>query len=403
MGEKIKILQISPQFPFPPDDGGKIGIANIYREFALNAVVNLVFYTNNEFESGKFEQFNLGGNFIPIDFKPQYSFNKLFISLFSSEPLYVKKHIESKLIRLISRISENIEYDVIHIDHSYMAPIGFHLKSLSGKPVGIRVHNIESKIWQKYAYKFGVLNPKRWYLQRQYELLEAKEVEFFGKADICFAITEKEKQEILQSVPNAKIIVASAGINESEWVPDESIKKNSNEAILATTYKWIHNLEAVKWLVAEVMPIVNKSIQSSKLTLLGKSPPNWLRDYAKYGVDVVGYVDKVQPYLNKAGIYVAPLFVGAGVRIKILEAMAMALPVVATSISAEGIDADESDGLFRADNKERFAEIIIELMKHPENARIKGENARKYVLSRFSWNKSVSLMLEEYRKLIYNK
>lgn len=401
MAKQIKILQISPRFPFPPDDGGKIGIANIFLQYVKQAdKVTFLYLSGQEDKQEEFNKYQNLAKLIKLPYEPKYTPYKILKSIFSSEPLYITKHLDKKLISYILSLIENLDFDVVHIDHTYLAPLGIAIKNMTGKPFGIRIHNIESNIWKRYATKYPIYHPLRYYLLRQYQLLLDKEMELIEQADISFAITQNECDEIRSHKPNAKIIVASAGINPDDWIINNEIQRNQYEAIIATTYKWVHNLEAVKWLVGKVMPIVKKAIPQATLTLIGKSPPDWLKGYSELGVNVVGYVPKVQPYLNRAGLYVAPLFVGAGIRIKILEAMAMGLPVVATSISADGINSSEENGLFIANDYNSFAESMIYLMKNPQIAQNKGLNARNFVVQHYSWEANVKLMIDEFEKLI---
>ncbi len=281
-----------------------------------------------------------------------------------------------------------------------MAALGIFLAGKYNIPLGLRLHNIEWKIWQKYAATLPAYNPKKWYVARQAELLRKTEKQIYTDADICFSITDEDRAIAMGLSPAANIITASAGVNPEEWLPLPEIERNPHELILATTFEWRHNIDAVKWLITEVLPIIRKKVPDTTLTLIGKNSPAWLEGYRESGVNAVGYVDKVQPYLNRAAIYVAPLFVGSGIRIKILEAMAMELPVVATPVSAEGITAAESNGLFIGDNAVGYAQIIIDLLGDTDRVRKIGIEARKFIVENYAWRKNVGIMLGRYRKLV---
>jgi glycosyltransferase involved in cell wall biosynthesis len=136
------------------------------------------------------------------------------------------------------------------------------------------------------------------------------------------------------------------------------------------------------------------------LQLLGKYPPRDYFDYKNIGVDVLGFVPSVKPYLNAAGIYAAPLFVGGGIRLKILEAMAMEIPVVASSVSAEGIHGTRENGLIIAESADDFVKEIIYLVDNPEIARKLGQKARKYILENYTWEKSIGIIYKTYQQLL---
>lgn len=395
----MKILQLSPQFPLPADNGGKIGIYNIYKEFSnLGAEVTFVCFA----ESADAEQIKIAENYgkvIIIEHSTRNSPARIFKSLFSSIPIYLDKHLNSKIKRDLQLIAKSEEFDVIHADHSAMAPAAMYIKNYRKRPIGLRMHNLEYRIWRRYANSLPKFSPKRFYVSNQGLKLKKAEVEIFGKMDICFAITDFDRKKAIRLNNKAQVKVASAGVNTDEW-QILNTDKNRHEMVLATTYDWVHNVEGAKWFVEKVLPIIKMEISDAFLTMIGKHLPSWFYERKHLGINPLGYVDDVKPYLSRANIYVAPLFVGSGIRIKILEALAMKLPVVATRISAEGIKDNYSNGIYVSDNPEEYARIIIDLMNHPDSADAIGENARQFVMQEYSWTNNVEIMMTEYDRLI---
>jgi glycosyltransferase involved in cell wall biosynthesis len=402
MEKEVKILQLAPRFPFPPDDGGKIGIANIFKEFSAQcSQVQLVFLGKENYDgSSALEEANKYGKVIQIQKDLENSPKRLFMSLFDNKSNTLRKHTGSKVRYHLDQLIEKADFNIIHCDHSYMMENALYIREKTGCPIGLRVHNIEYMIWKRYIDEFSIFNPGRYFIKNQTAKLLREEQRFFSQADICFAITELDKQSIQALSPESKVVVATAGVNLDEWIVDSSIIRNQFEMIHATVYSWRHNVAAIKWFIENVMPIIRESIPQSTLSLLGKEAPEWLNNYKSDGVKVLGYVPSVIDYFNQAGIYIAPLFVGAGIRIKILEAMAMELPVVASPVSAEGIEAGEEDGLFIANDEKEFSEKILRLMNEPELRETAGKSARKCISEKYQWKKSVSLMMSEYKRLL---
>lgn len=395
----MRILQLIPRFVFPADDGGKIGIANIYMEFAKqDCQVTLFSFNDEKISETAMTEAKKYGKVLLFEHSTKNTSLRIAGSVFSRNPLFITKHEPEQAKAYLAELLKKENFDVIHCDHSSMAPLGFHARSLCGAPVGLRQHNIEWTIWARYAESLPLYNPTRFYIQRQAKLLKAAEKRIFSLADINFSITQPDLLRAQELAPDGKYAVATAGVNPEEWLPCDKIQRERKTLILATTYRWVHNVDAVRWFVSKVLPLVKNSIPDIKLQLIGKGAPEWLAEID--GVELIGYVDKVQPYLNKAGVYVAPLFVGGGIRIKILEAMAMMLPVVATGIAAEGITAGESDGLFIAESPQAFAEKIIALVNNADLASYSGGAARKFILQNHLWSDSVRIMLNEYNKII---
>ncbi len=401
MAEKIKILQITPRLPFPPNDGGKIGIANITKQFkAQDADVTLFCVSNQDITEEGLSEAREYADVILCKSDTENSPIKILKSAVGGYSLYVEKFSNKNALKLLEQSLEDKKFDIIHADHSCVAPLGLFAKRKQNIPMGLRLHNIEWLIWKRYALTLSKFSPTRFYLEKQAEILRKKENEFFESCDVCFAITEEDKKRAEELSPDANVKLASAGVDLKEWKPNATADRNPNEMIIATNYKWVHNVNGLVWLFENVLPEIKKQIPNAKLKLLGKSIPNKLNSYGEFGVEAIGFVDKVQPYLNAASVYVAPLFVGGGIRIKILEAMAMELPVVASPIAAEGIPGDEESGLFIAKDVNEWVNFILKLLQNPDFAKKTGEKAREYVKKNFSWEKNVGVMTEEYRKLI---
>ena len=400
MAEKIKLLQLSPRFPFPPDDGGKIGIANILMQFAKQGFeVTFFTFTDGNIPDEAIRVAQKYCDLILFEHSTENTAMRILSSVLKNESIYIEKHFPQAAEIRILELARQKDFDAVHADHSCMFPLAKLAADERNIPAGLRLHNIEWMIWQRYADRLPVWHPKRWYVSSQAQILRKNEKNFISQADICFAITDEDKIRAEEMAHGANVVVASAGIEPGNWQPDPDIERDPHQMILATVYKWQHNIDALKWFISEVLPLVRREIPDAKLTLLGKDSPDWLQDLHREGIDLKGYVPEVQPYLNQAGIYIAPLFVGAGIRIKILEAMAMELPVVATPVSTEGIHADEEQGLFVRETPADTAAAIVELMENPDYARKSGISARKFVLGNFSWERNAGIMADNYRKL----
>ncbi len=403
MAKKIRILQLAPRFPFPADDGGKIGIANILKEFTeQGADVTFFSFHDKGRNSVTPEALEEGKSYADIRLLEHSTKNspyRIIKTFVNYQSIYIEKHINVRIINYISELIREKKFDVVHADHSCMARLALFVKKTCNIPAGLRLHNIEWIIWKRYAENLKRFSPKRLYVEQQTYFLRDEETKLFSKMDVCFPITEPDKQRAMELAPDGNYVVASAGVNPDEWNPYSNIIKKPNQIILATTYQWRHNIDAVKWFIEQVMPDLRKINPDITLILIGKDQPKWLSKYSGLGVKPLGYVAQVQPYLNESAVYVAPLFVGGGIRIKIIEAMAMELPVVATPLAAEGINAKPEDGLILSDDKDSFIKNILFLVKNPLYTKSLGKNARKFVTKEFSWKKNVEIMLNEYSKL----
>lgn len=428
MGQRnLRILQLAPQVPFPSDDGGKISIANTFLQFVNHNhdVTFLCFHQNEIPEKIRNEYFKNSNPYF-VKHSTNNTIPRIIKAIISHQSLYITKHFNNRIKNIINGLLKEQTFDIIHSEHSCMAPLALYAKSICGAPVGIRLNNIEYIIWQRYAESLPKLNPKRLFVESQAKLLREQEKFLYEKADVCFAITDIDKQKAMELSPKSNVIIASAGVDLNNWKPSE-IQRNTNQIIIATTFNWIHNVNGLRWFINSVLPLIRKQNKDIFLSIIGKNIPkeffektkleNEIMDFEQNsmtqnsdnfnknisnGLQLLGYVPSVTPFLNNASVYIAPLFVGSGIRIKILEAMAMELPVVATPVSAEGIEASENDGLFVCSNAEDFAEKVLFLINNYEIARQLGKNARKLIEEKYTWKRNIGIMINEYERLLNN-
>lgn len=392
----MKILQLAPQFPFPESDGGKIGIASTFRQLAKSADVTL-FCLSDKHDENLVKSAEEYGKVVLFNYSTKNTFKRIFKSLFQKEPLYLTKHYDTKIIKFLENLVEENNFDIIHADHTAMAPLAVHLKEKYGIPVGLRLHNVEHLIWERYESVLININPKKWYIKSQAEKLKIAEMELLKKVTVSFPITEEDAILARKLSHDANIVVAAPGINIDNWHRSDSPKKHTN-LIHATTYDWVHNVDAIRWFINVIVPKLQDNNPEIRLQLLGKNPPKEF--YGKRGVDVLGFVPSVIPYLSSAGVYVAPLFVGGGIRIKILEAMAMQLPVVASPVAAEGIKCSRENGLIIAESESQFIDEITYLINNPEIATELGKNAEKFVRNNYTWEKSIGIIYNYYKNIV---
>ena len=400
----MKILQLTPQFPFPPDDGGKISIANIYDTLLeLGNDVIMVSISQNEVPDNEIKKFIKNGTMEIIVKDTKNTLKRILKYFLTNKSIYIEKHYSFNLIELIESKVNMHEIDAIHVDHTNMARIGIDLARKYKLPIGLRLHNVEYMIWKRYYEELSFLSPKKLFIGQQYKLLMKQEATFLNQVDVSFSITKKDKERALEFAPNSNVIVATAGVNLSLWKPDENISKKENSLVIATTFNWVHNINALNWFLINIQPKLREKFNNLELNIIGKNPPKEFENYSEIGVNSLGYVEDVKPFLNKSEIYIAPLFVGSGIRIKILEAMAIGLPVVATDVSAEGIEANEEDGLFRANTIDEYVKVLTQLLKDKTKLKHLGIKARDFILNNHTWEMNVNIMLEEYQKLISSK
>jgi glycosyltransferase involved in cell wall biosynthesis len=400
----MRILQLSPQLPFPPTDGGKISIYYTYKNLVeLGCKVTLVALTDKSVSEEDERKYIIeGSKLITIEHDSRNSIDKIIKYFLTNKSIYIEKHYNKSIINDIEQKVDVSDFDIIHADHTNMAKLSLELGEKYNKSVGLRLHNIEYMIWKRYYDELKIYDPRRIFLLQQYKLLKKAEASYIEQTNVSFSITEVDKKRADEITNNANVIAVPAGVDLDIW-EEKVTNKKPNSLVIATTFNWIHNVNAISWFLKNVQGKLRERYKDLTLRIIGKNPPNFIEEYKEIGANALGFVDDVKPYLNESQIYIAPLFVGSGIRIKILEAMALGLPVVATDISAEGINADENNGLFRANNEDEYINIISKLLDNDKLRKDASSKARVFIENNHVWKDLIQKMKKEYESILTSK
>ncbi|MBL8005873.1 MAG: glycosyltransferase [Candidatus Kapabacteria bacterium] len=399
----MNILQLSPQCPYPKTDGGKIGIASILEHLSLYEDVKVTFAffsekTINEVQKSLLAQSS--HRYIEIPHSTRNTFTRIVHSVITNKCLYLEKHQSDLAISILTdvMIEENIQ--IIHVDHSAMMPLALELQAKFPCKIGYRLHNIEWLLWHRYAESIPEREFKRRFLFNQAKLLKKAEKSFIEKADILFPISTVDLQHANELSHAKKAVVVSAGVMIDYWKTSKKIVKKPT-IVLATTYDWIPNRDGLEWFLKEVFPLIVTKIPTIQFQLIGKNAEKHCT--STQNIEVIGYVDDVRSYIQSASVSICPLFVGSGIRIKILESLAAGTVVVSTSVGAEGIEATEQDGLFVTDEANQFARYCIELVSNTHKSQLLGQKAQNYTQEYWKWSTQIKKMYTEYTSLIHEE
>lgn len=199
--------------------------------------------------------------------------------------------------------------------------------------------------------------------------------------------SEQDAAVFRREAPHADVAVVPNGVDTDAFTPQPP----GEDVVMTGSFSYPPNLEGARWLAREVWPLVRRAAPAAELRFAGLQSEHALRDLATLpGVQVAGTVPDMRPELARARLAVAPIMVGGGTRIKILEAFAMGRPVVATRVGAEGIDVREGETAFLRDEPAAFAEAIVHLLENRELAAVMGARARRLVVERYDWRASAA-------------
>ena len=296
----------------------------------------------------------------------------------------------------VRRTLSEDHFDVVHVEHirgAHFLPSGTNVPSVFDS-----VDCITSLYEQFSREKPSLLG--RWASKVEYRRLQSYEPKEAAKFERVIVTSQRDKEELLKLDPHLRIDVISNGVDMEYFHPAESPPETPN-IVFSGKMSYYANESAAASLCDEIMPLIRAREPEATLTIAGSSPSKRVRRYGLApGIEVTGHVPDIRVPIQKARVAVCPVSVGAGVQNKVLEAMAMARAVVATSKACQALSVRNGEDLLIADEPKAFAEAVVRLLRDDKLALKLGQNGRKYVERNHSWDDNARLLEEAYHKAI---
>src|SRR5688500_13044172 len=253
-------------------------------------------------------------------------------------------------------------------------------------PVVLFEHNVEYMIWKRLAQAPGPVW-RRALLEVEWRKMRRYEATACTQASLTLAVSEADRDLLAATAPAARVAAVETGVDLQYFAPNGGHEKPAT-IVFTGSLDWYPNEDAVLHFVDEILPHVRAEVPAARFVVVGRKPSAKLRQAAEAaGAIVTGTVDDVRPYLADAAVCVVPLRIGGGTRLKIFEALAMAKPVVSTTIGAEGLPVVSGEHLVLADGADDFAHAVVALLRDSERRRRLAEAGRALVHERFSWGR----------------
>lgn len=257
-------------------------------------------------------------------------------------------------------------------------------------PPGVRViidqHNLEYELcWRTYRQeKIGL---RKFYSWLEAKRLRPEELRRCRNAKLVLVTSERELVELKRQEPACKVALVPNGVDTVFFQPANSVKEEEPRLVFTGSMDYYPNTDAALFFAHHCWPIIKAQIPEVAWTIVGKNPPPQIQLLAELpGVTVTGSVPDVRPYIEKASLAIAPLRIGSGTRLKILEAFAMQKAVVSTSLGCEGLQVKDGRELVIADEAKHFAAAVIRLLQHAEARGVLGVAGRRLVEAEYSWD-----------------
>lgn len=397
----MRILQLTNKVPWPPKDGGAIAILTLSKAFFLRGNQVTVLAMNTKKHHIRIEE-------IPEHLAAEIQFQLVDVPaiistlgaiknfLFSELPYNAERFInEDYSLNLIQLLKEN-EYDVIQLEGLYMCPYIPLIRRHSKALISYRAHNIEHEIWKRSAsVEKGM---RSLYMKIFSSRLKKFEKKQLNEYDVLVPITERDGLKLDEMGNKKPRHVTQTGIDLSSLVP--SAKNLEFPSLFHIgSLDWIPNQEGLIWFLNHVWEKLHAKHPQLKFYIAGRNAPAWLVQTLKVdGVVYLGEVEDAYEFMNSKAIMVVPLRSGSGMRVKIVEAMALGKVIISTTIGSEGILSTDHKNILIANEPDEFIRSVEEVLDNRNLHDKIGKNAIRFIHDKFDNLAIVDKLIEFYKQ-----
>ena len=381
-------LVLTPRLPWPLDDGGRIvawqSVWAASREYETT-LVSLVPPGEERLPlPAIFETHGIRVIRVPHRYPGRIS--AAWQGLFGRWPYTLLRYRNPELPGILRRLVEETKPCVAIANHLHMAT---YIDDLAGVPLVLREHNVEHVWMTRYAKRLGP-RPAGIYARMQAGRLKAAEASLVRQAALTLVLQPEEATQLRRLVPSSHVEVLPVGMDLRAY--PEPTPGGPPIVLLAGSFAWPPNVDGAIQFLRHGWPRVTARVPDARLRVVGKEPPRSVRQAAgKPGVEMVGYVESMVDELKHATVLVVPLWVGAGVRVKIVEALAARVPVVATRLAAEGLDLSPNEQYAAADTAGELGNQVATLLLTRELRDLFRERGRVLAEERWSLDRIATL------------
>jgi polysaccharide biosynthesis protein PslH len=318
-------------------------------------------------------------------------FMQAFMGLFSSMPVSVSRYQSDAMRRQVEALQRTEKFDAIVCDFLFPA---VNMPDL-GSCVLFQ-HNVEAMIWKRHS-ETAASTLRRAYFGGQYDRMARFESEVCRAVKSIIAVSDVDAATMQSKYGVSRIAAVPTGVDVDYFAP-KGEQISSTDLVFLGSMDWMPNIDGVQWFVNEILPLIRKKRPDCSLAIVGRSPDAEIQQLAQQDnrIRVTGTVPDVRTYLWESAVSIVPLRIGGGTRLKIYEAMAAKIPVVSTTIGAEGLDVENGANIDIADSPGAFADRCLALLDDEDARRRMAKNAFDMISSRYSWE----VVSREFEKLL---
>ena len=404
----MNVLLLTQVLPYPPDSGPKVKTYNVLKYLAQHHDVTLVSFVRGDQSADvtHLRRYCRAVHVLPMRRGALHDGTAMLRSFAGGKPWMMVRDDRKAMRDLIDQLVRENKFDVAHADQLNMAQ---YAQRVNGARTVLDAHNALWLLYKRLAETMGD-GPRKLLLNRDWQLLKAYEGRMCNDFDAVLAVSEEDKRALQEAMATSsdtlprqaeqreKIVVIPIAVDGDEVAPVQRQSDADHILHIGTMY-WPPNIDGVKWFISEVLPLIRAQRPDVMFDIVGARPPQELLDLSKADsrINVTGYVSDPTPFLQSAGVMVVPLRAGGGMRVKILNAMAQALPIVTTTLGCEGIAVKHGEHVLIADTPAAFADAVLKVLNDRALGNALGCAGRRLIDTTYDYRAACRPLEEAYR------
>ncbi|MGH7741334.1 MAG: glycosyltransferase family 4 protein [Candidatus Eiseniibacteriota bacterium] len=394
---KPRALALLSRLPWPLDDGGRVGLYQIAWSLSRYFDTVMVALVPPGEVSAPLPAAiaELGARMVRVAHRPPSNGRALAEGLLGRWPYTLARFRNAEFDRVVRREVAEFQPDFVHLSSLHMAT---YSAALAGIPKVLREQNLEHLWLRRLASTFT--NPlTRAYTSFQAVRLERAEAELCAHMDLVLAIHDHEAAQLRSLAPRTRVEVVPIGIDPARFGPRAPAAAPT--VLVTGAFGWAPNLLGLRRFLERGWPVLRGLSPGAALRVVGRDlPVESLCALAGERAELAGYVERIEPEFARAALLLVPLWVGAGARIKIVEALMAGTPVVSTPLGAEGLGLNHGREVILAESPEDLARAAADLLANPARAAALGDAGRRFALAHFSLEAVAARTCDLIRPLI---
>lgn len=397
----MKILMLTPYLPFPLMSGGQTRSYNLIKNLSKKHEITLFSLIKDNAERKYIPELLKFCKNVRVFNRPPkpWTLHNILRTGFSTYPFLVVRNLATKQSGAIEEELSSNKYDLIHAETFYVMP---HIPITNTPPILLVEQTVEYLVYKHYVTETAskLLAPL---LSLDVMKLKFWETYYWKRAKKVVAMSDSDRVQMEILSPGLSIDIVPNGIDTDYFAGKKREKPDPPKVLYVGNFTWLQNIEAVELLINKVWPKIKKQVPQAKLWIVGMHMTDYIRNLKSSDIDVSEGMPDIRDAYRKSTVLVTPIRGPGGTRLKILEAMASSLPVVTTTVGAEGLGVKNGKEALVEDNLEDLVASTVKILKDPMLAQKLGTSGWDFVRKNYTWDISAQKLSRIYEEIVSEK